>query len=830
VKIIITLFYFIIIFIWIPSLKAQIPTNGLVAYYPFNGNANDESGNGNNGIVYGAKLTTDRCGILNRAYSFDNLIPGYISIPSTGLDLNQFTYSSWAYLYSSPSDNERYCVIVIGSLNGDHAITYNVNFHILDTLYNGWGSHSYSGGSSNTIYTGISASTKQWYHLLTTRSLIASKFYINGILVDSVGTPDAPYYGVGPVEASIGMRYNHTLPFDGKIDDIRIYNRALSEVEIKRLYNEECNISQTDSSKINGIIQVCQGQKDVSYNVQGMNDILNYSWTYSGNGAIFNGNSSILNVDFADNASSGNLMVLGYKKDGFGIDTAILSITVNSCNHNCESDLLNGLVAYYPFNSNANDESGNGNNGAVFGASLTTDRCGNINQAYYFNGIDNYIFINPGFLLNNSQGTFATWVKFNDLTRLQYLAFVGDVNSIDYYISLLRYDQIYHTMSIYTHNPRGGGSYLIGNTIIAPNVFYHMVMTSDGLNWNIYINGVKENLISLSGPNNGAWINDLSSVDDLLLGAIKLEVPEASNAYLQGILDDIRIYNRALSEDEIRCLYYTNCSIPQPEPGAIDGITEVCQGQKNVNYKVVNMDSVISYSWSYSGSGATLYSSSDIVTVDFANNATSGYLLVTGYKTGTSIIDTALLSINVNPLPSAAGSIFGEETICQNQYGLNYYTLPIANVSNYIWDFSGHGATIIGNSDNITINYANNATNGSLTVYGINLCGTGKLSEPLLINLVSCDSLPSVQLNIPNTFSPNGDGQNDFFLIRGLTSHSKLIVFDRYGREIYVSDNYQNNWDGKDNKGQLLESDTYWYVLSVPGVSKEFKGFIYIKR
>ena len=49
-----------------------VPTNGLVGWWPFNGNANDESGNGNNGTVYGAMLTNDRFGNLNSAYSFNN--------------------------------------------------------------------------------------------------------------------------------------------------------------------------------------------------------------------------------------------------------------------------------------------------------------------------------------------------------------------------------------------------------------------------------------------------------------------------------------------------------------------------------------------------------------------------------------------------------------------------------------------------------------------------------------------------------------------------------------------------------------------------------------
>ena len=53
------------------DLPSYVPTDGLVAYYPFNGNANDESGNGNHGTVNGATLTTDRDGNENSSYSFD---------------------------------------------------------------------------------------------------------------------------------------------------------------------------------------------------------------------------------------------------------------------------------------------------------------------------------------------------------------------------------------------------------------------------------------------------------------------------------------------------------------------------------------------------------------------------------------------------------------------------------------------------------------------------------------------------------------------------------------------------------------------------------------
>ena len=68
----------------------------------------------------------------------------------------------------------------------------------------------------------------------------------------------------------------------------------------------------------------------------------------------------------------------------------------------------NGLVGWWPFNGNANDESGNGNNGTVNGASLTIDRFGNNNSAFYFNGINNYISLaQPFFQGSTSVASFS---------------------------------------------------------------------------------------------------------------------------------------------------------------------------------------------------------------------------------------------------------------------------------------------------------------------------------------------------------------------------------------------------------------------------------------
>src|SRR5215203_3476019 len=78
-------------------------------------------------------------------------------------------------------------------------------------------------------------------------------------------------------------------------------------------------------------------------------------------------------------------------------------------------NMSRGLVAYYPFNGNANDASGNGNNPIFNNAALTADRLGNANNAYSFNGIDNYIRIPNSSSLNPSSAiSLCAWVKIKD--------------------------------------------------------------------------------------------------------------------------------------------------------------------------------------------------------------------------------------------------------------------------------------------------------------------------------------------------------------------------------------------------------------------------------
>lgn len=86
-------------------------------------------------------------------------------------------------------------------------------------------------------------------------------------------------------------------------------------------------------------------------------------------------------------------------------------------------------------------------------------------------------------------------------------------------------------------------------------------------------------------------------------------------------------------------------------------------------------------------------------------------------------------------------------------------------------------------------------------------------------------------LFIPQGFSPNGDGDNDLFVVTGMMAYpgSDFTVFNRWGQKVYANSDYANEWDGRSMNGQYLPNDTYFYVLNLNG-GRTYNGYLVIKR
>jgi gliding motility-associated-like protein len=259
----------------------------------------------------------------------------------------------------------------------------------------------------------------------------------------------------------------------------------------------------------------------------------------------------------------------------------------------------------------------------------------------------------------------------------------------------------------------------------------------------------------------------------------------------------------------------------------ITGEQLLCQGQKSDLFSVPLIEDLV-YIWNYSGTGVSLSSNKNQLTIDFSDSATSGILSVSVQR-GDQTVNYSTLDISVLTLPADPGTISGPEEACINDGPYSFIVPAIEYAQDYSWAFSGEDAELIKGSNTLNVYFFNNATSGSITVAGVNQCGKGKTSEPHPVILRNCD-IPAVTLNIPNSFSPNGDNLNDLFVIRGIREGTAVTIFDSNGKTLYQTDSYNNDWNGTDTDGNVLQTGTYWYVIKIPGLDNVLKGFVYIKR
>jgi len=217
------------------EITSLITTEGLVAYYTFNGNANDESGNGNDGTVHGASLTTDRFGNINNAYSFDG-IDDYIDIGTNVKPTFPISVSVWIKVKSAPITA---CVFRNDQWTSEwyHGCTImcTVDRKILTQVGSGQSSPE---SRSHTITEESVISFENWHHLLIIfYSPLDHRIYVDGDYISAVETGgEGTTMTYSSATGAIGNRFDDYV--DSFIDDIRVFNTLLTIEDIQALYYE----------------------------------------------------------------------------------------------------------------------------------------------------------------------------------------------------------------------------------------------------------------------------------------------------------------------------------------------------------------------------------------------------------------------------------------------------------------------------------------------------------------------------------------------------------------------------------------------------------------
>lgn len=450
---------FILAALALPARGQSFLTNGLVLYYPFNGNANDASGNGNNGTVQGATLTTNRFGVPNSAYAFNGQ-SSYIQVPETifGPSVSAVTVSMWV-----TTDNQNYPpqdLFEKSDVNGEMQMNIGTGTFGFAPNVSSYGFEFVTTPLISNAVTHLVGVYQQGQSV---------SLYTNGVLAANMSIPNGPLgQSTFPLASALGI-YDYTPApyggFRGNIEDVRIYTNALTASQVQQLYQ--------------------------------------------------------------------------YESPSF---------------------LTNGLVMYYPFNGNANDASGSGNNGIVQGATLTTNRFGAPNSAYAFNGSSSLIQF-PDSIFGPSVPAFTVslWATTDN----------GPYGSGQ--------KELFHkgSMNGEAELDVNSGQFGFGPDLVDPydwqyvtapmasNAVTHLVgVYQQGLGIWLYTNGV---LAAELSPIPNANLEVLSGYSLASALGIYDYTPAPYEAF-HGNIEDVRVYTNALSALQVQELYQYESQPPSQLP------------------------------------------------------------------------------------------------------------------------------------------------------------------------------------------------------------------------------------------------------------------------
>ena len=442
--------------------------DGLVAWYKLDGNAVDSSGNGYNGSVEGAHPTTGHSGNSNSAMSF-NGVDDYVEINAIAPEISGVGSGSISLWFKGDSADKDTGGPLVHFENGSNCVGY---FPL-----GGWAGNL-PDSSIGCLGSCIGAAYENgrgyyfddvWHHAVFAMGIDSHALYVDGQQVPltykggNASSGNCMWGTLDKVNLALRRSSEGEFGFQGALDDLRIYNRALTEAEIKELYGQA-------------------------------ND---------------------------------------------------------------------GLVAHYKFEGDATDSAGN-NDLTEHGVSYAA---GKVGQAATFDGIDDYLYKQDGGFKLTNDFSISFWIKLDQE--------IGNPNAIlsDSYdpntwpsdegtgINFVLHPTYITNQGFVSSSVKQNLNY---NTSLVSNHWYFLTLTkssSDGAY--IYVDG-KVVVYNSSMTKNFHY----DSTDYFYLGVY--ENDGSKSGYYSGLIDDVRIYNRALTEAEVKELYWGGSETPVPKIGFLE--------------------------------------------------------------------------------------------------------------------------------------------------------------------------------------------------------------------------------------------------------------------
>jgi hypothetical protein len=558
-----SLAFFAFLTLHFTSTAQVLITNGLVAYYPFNGNAIDASGNGDNGTLVGAAQYGP--GISGQGLVLNGSGAGVALGAPANLQLQNFSIASWIKRSSSSvaSYGSGGVATIVGCSPGGYYF-YMDNGGRLG--FSQLGNYGALGGPAIT--------DTNWHHVVFSMVAGSAVFYLDGV-AGSAQTYNVTYTFGG----NIGIGYrpdNSDNSFYGTEDEVHIYNRALTPAEVKQLYTFSNNTDPLITLQPASLTVNLGGSATFNVGATGLAQ-LNFQWQKDGVNLV-NATNATLTLTNVQPILIGNYSAVVSDTNG-NVYSAPASLTIS----NVYSGVWQGLMAYYPFSGNANDAGVNGDSGVSVGGA--TYGPGIAGQGILLNGSGSGVALGDPANLQLQTFSIAAWLKRTSSSVVSYgsggVATIVGCSPGGYYLLMdssgkLGFAQL------------GNSGVAQGSTISDTN-WHLVVLTMNSGSAEFYVDGV--------GMSPQAYNVTFSFGGSIGIGYR----PDNADNSFNGTLDEVRIYNRALLSNDVSQLYgaYT-VFFTQDITN-----TSVINGQ-NANFSVkVTSSSPVTYQWYSSAPSAT---------------------------------------------------------------------------------------------------------------------------------------------------------------------------------------------------------------------------------
>ena len=617
------------------------PPSDMVAWWRAEDNTLDSVGtnNGTFGETYGPNPSPYTNGEAGQAFNFDG--QSYVEVPdSSSLRFtNTMTVECWINVSSYGGAQTREAVEKSGFSLGLDPATQTPYFGVLSS----------NSILSSTLTRGTAAiPLNQWVHLAGTVDGTNVNIYVNGAIVGSVPWTRGIFVDTSPLEIGCVLADGRGSYFNGQVDEVSLYKRALNPGEIAAIYNAgiagKCiGVNPTITGEPTDQTAVVGGSASFTVTASSPSP-LSYQW-YSSGESIAGGTNSTLTLSNVQLSDAGSYYAIVDNTSG-STNSINATLTVTNPVTTCVPPPL-GLVAWWQGESNTVDIV-SGNNGIFYGVPSYT--IGEVGEAFNLDG-NSYVQVpDSGSLHFTTTMTVECWVN---------LRTYSGANTREV-VSKLGANQSAFTLGFdpSTQTPHFNVASLTNDTVsiqvngtnpVPTNQWVHLAATVDGSNVNLYVDGA----IAGSVP----WTQGIFPGNaPLMIGCVS----QGPTSFFNGQIDEVSLYTRALSPGEIAAIFNARtagkCVIAVPPSITEEPATQSVPVGASASLSVgAGGSPLLSYQW-FSGSDGIAGATNSTLTLSNLQLANSGNYSVTVANPYGSVMSSNVLLAVLSP-PSLTSSL-----------------------------------------------------------------------------------------------------------------------------------------------------------------------------